>query len=63
MKHERDDQKFVHKKYSCWIQKGGDICTGMADSFCCTYKLTQHCRAAILQWKLIKNTVIGVQMY
>ena len=36
MKHEGDDQKFVHEKYSCWIQKGGDICIDMADSLCCT---------------------------
>ena len=31
------------------VQKGGDICICMADSFCWTEKLTQHCKVTILQ--------------
>ena len=31
------------------IQKRGDLCTRMADSFCCTVKANTHCKEAILQ--------------
>ena len=31
------------------VQEGGDICTHIADSFLVQQKLTQHCKAIILQ--------------
>ena len=37
-------------------QEGGDICVHIADLHCCRQKLTQHCKAIILQLKKKKKS-------
>ena len=38
------------------IQSRGDIC--IADSLWCTAKLTQYCKATILQWLFFKKIIV-----